>query len=269
VVYAVSDCFAFLVGGLIRYRFKIMDQNLRNAFPDMGDKERKSIIRKNYRHLTDLLVEAMKGFSMSSGTIQKRHKILNPEILDPFLEKNIPAIGVLGHYNNWEWGALSAPLFAKHLPVGFYKPISNKPLDQYMKRNRGRTGTHLCSIYVTALSFESYKQKNGFFMMIADQSPSNVNKAYWMNFLNQETAVLHGPEKYARQYDMPVVFVDIQKVKRGYYEARLELIAEKPNEMPDGNITSLFMQRLEESIRKQPQYWLWTHRRWKLKKETK
>jgi len=266
VLYWFSSFLAFVIGGIFEYRHSVIYDNLTRVFPEKSDKEKKKIIKKIYLNISDLIVESIKGFKMSERQIKKREVVLNPKLLDEYFDKGSGVIGVSGHYANWEWAALTSGFYIKHCPVGFYKPLSNKYLDKYLKNNRSRFGMHLCSIYVTALSFENYLNKKAFFAMVGDQSPSNVKKAYWHTFLNQETACLHGPEKYSKLYNLPIVFVDIQRIKRGYYTVELSKICDNPNSTTDGEITKKYMNKLEEVILKKPENWLWSHRRWKIKK---
>jgi KDO2-lipid IV(A) lauroyltransferase len=231
----------------------------------MNESEKRKIIKKVYKNITDLMVESIKSFTMSRAQVAKHEVVLNPEIFDEYFTKNQNILGVTGHYSNWEWAALCSSHYLKHRPVGFYKPLSNKHIDRYLKNNRGKFGMHLCSIVITAKSFEEYKGKNAFFVMVGDQSPSRVSQAYWMDFLNQKTACIHGPERYAKKYELPVFFIDIQRVKRGYYTVEISKLTDTPNNLPEGEITRLFMKKLEEVIIKKPEDWLWSHRRWKIK----
>lgn len=265
ILYGISNFFSFLIGKVFKYRYKVIYQNLTKSFPNYNEAEKKIIIKKVYRNITDLMVESIKSFTMSRAQVAKREVVLNPEIFDPYFNNNQNILGVTGHYSNWEWAALCSSHYLKQKPVGFYKPLSNKLIDKYLKNNRGKFGMHLCSINITAKSFEDYKKKNAFFVMVGDQSPSRVSQAYWFDFLNQKTACIHGPERYAKKYELPVFFIDIQRVKRGYYTVELSKITDFPNDLPDGEITRLFMKKLEEVITKKPEDWLWSHRRWKIK----
>jgi len=265
VIYCISSILAFIIGRIFKYRHSVIYNNLTNSFPDLNDKEKKKIIKGIYLNISDLVVESIKSFTITRQQICKRQVVLNPDFLDNLYKKNRSVIGITGHYANWEWAALTSGFYLKHSPVGFYKPLANKYIDQYLKKNRSRFGMHLCSIYVTAISFENYKNKTAFFAMVGDQSPSNVSKAYWFNFLNQNTACLHGPEKYARLYNLPIVFIDIQRIKRGYYTVEISKLTDEPLEVPEGEITRLYMQKLEAIIRKKPENWLWSHKRWKIK----
>ena len=242
--------------------------NIRKSFPELSEKEIKRLVRLSYKNLTDVLVEGIKGFTMTKGQIKRRHKVINPDVLKKYYDSGISLITLPNHYGNWEWGAMSPALYARHRIVAMYKPLSNKYIDKFMRKNRSRTGSHLESIYRTARVFEEFTQgEPSLFILASDQSPSNAKKAHWVKFLGRDTAFLHGPETYARKHNLPVFFVDIQRVKRGYYELYLILLTEKPNDLPPGKLTQMYASKLEEVIRKKPENWLWSHRRWKLKKE--
>lgn len=263
VIYGLSNFVAFVLHRLAGYRLKVIRSNLRVAFPEMPEAELKKVISAFYRNLADLLVESIKGFSLSEKQIRKRFIVKNPEILVPYYERNKSVIAVTGHTGNWEWGILAAPLCTELTCVGLYKPLTNKRMDHYIKSNRCRNGSHLTSIYVTALSFERYINKSSLIMMVSDQSPSNLRKSYWVDFFGRETACLHGAEKYARLYDLPVFYFNVHRFKRGHYEVEFFPVTEVAKEAAEGEITRRYMQLLEEYIRRNPASWLWSHRRWK------
>jgi len=263
--YAFSSTLAFFISKVIRYRRKVVEENIkRSSLPEMSSKELNKFINNVYRNLTDVMIEGLKGFTLPSKVLLRRHKVLNPEVLDPYYEKGQSIIGVLGHYNNWEWGSLSAAKQLKHNLVALYKPFSNKLIDRYVIKIRARYGTTLASIYKTTRIFEQYVDKTTFFLMVADQSPSNARNAHWVEFLGRETAFLRGPERHAKNNNLSVFFIDIQRIKRGYYEVELSILAEDPSVLEDGEITRRYAKKLEEQILQHPDNWLWTHRRWKL-----
>ncbi|MBN1990164.1 MAG: hypothetical protein JW783_12250 [Bacteroidales bacterium] len=269
LLYGFSNIIALLFSKAIRYRHAVMKENLALAFPEKLEEERDEIIAKNYRNLADITVEALRGFFMSRQQVRKRHKIINPELLDAYYSKGQSVIGVAGHFNNWEWGALSAGLQIKHKPIALYKPLANPLIDSFMRWTRAKKGTVMASNAKTAEAFESTKNETCIYILIADQSPVDLEKAYWLTFLNQETACLHGPEKYASKYNYPVIYIDIQRVKRGQYEIHLSELATSPTELPEGALTEAYMRKLEESIKQTPHAWLWTHRRWKRTRKVK
>ncbi|MEA3317773.1 MAG: lysophospholipid acyltransferase family protein, partial [Bacteroidota bacterium] len=198
----------------------------------------------------------------------KRYKIENPELLDKNFEKQQSIIGAAGHICNWEWGALAGGLQTQHLPIGIYKTLSNKYIDKLLKRTRSKHRTILKSIKETSETFKNNLNNPSVFLLAGDQSPSTsrLDKAYWINFLNQETACLHGIEKYAKRYNLPVIYFNVVRQKRGYYSVYLSELITEPNNNKDGKITLLYMKKLESIILQQPENWLWSHRRWKKQK---
>jgi len=247
------------------YRKKVICENLSLSFPEMDKKDLKKLMALSFKNLTDIIIEGIKGFTMTRGQIIRRHKIVNPEIIEPFAREGKSIIALPTHYGNWEWGALSPGLFIKNYNiVGFYKPFSNPYADRFMRKNRSRTGTAITSIYETSRTFEKLKNNPTIYIMAADQSPSNSRKSYWVDFLGRDTAFLHGPEDYARKYDIPLVYTEIQRIKRGYYELTLSIMADKPMELEEGEITRRYAKMLEAQILKKPENWLWSHKRWKL-----
>lgn len=251
---------------MVAYRIEIARANLLKSFPEKSKEEIQRILNKSYRNLADIAIEALKGFTISRSQILKRYVIKNPELLDRYYQKGESLIGVAGHYANWEWGALSAGLHLKHRPVAFYKPLDNPIIDRLMKWTRVQKGTLLVSITETYSTFEKFRNEPCIYILVADQSPVDLTKAFWVDFLNQDTPCLHGPEKYAQLYNYPVIFIEIERIKRGYYSVELSVLCENPQSLPHGEVTRLYMKKLEEVIRKEPSAWLWTHRRWKRKR---
>ena len=266
ILYVFSDGIYFLVYSLIGYRKKIVFENLRNSFPEKTRDEISSIARKFYHHLCDVLVESVKAFSMKEKEVVKRYEYENTGFLDDLYREGKSVICVGGHYNNWEWAGIASGTQIKHLPVGFYKPLSNKIVDAYVRKTRVRGRSMLASITHTASVFSHDYGEPAIFYMVADQSPSSVRLAYWMQFLNQDTAVLHGPEKYARLHNLPVTFALTQKIKRGYYKVKFILLVEDPSKTVPGEITRIYINELEKIIREKPEFYLWSHRRWKLRR---
>ncbi|WP_430814890.1 lysophospholipid acyltransferase family protein [Carboxylicivirga sp. RSCT41] len=266
VLYCFSDFAAFVMHKVVKYRRKVIYDNLYKSFPDKSSEEIEKIAKAFYKNLTDNLLESFKAFTMKHSSIIKRHKILNPELLESLLEQHKGVIGVTAHYANWEWGSLSGSLQCDNHFVALYKPLNNKYINNILLRSRAKCNTELVSIKETSDMFRQYENKNYVFLMAADQSPAKgkqMDSAYWFEFFNRQTAFLHGPEKYSRRYNYPVVYIDIQRVKRGYYEVVLSTLTESPNNLPDGKITELYKNKLVEIISTRPNDWLWSHNRWK------
>jgi len=265
-LYQFSNLLSFLFYYIFQYRKKVILANLRNSFPDRSDKEIKKIAKKTYRNLTDILVESLKGFTITEKQIKKRFFINNPEVLNEYFYQGKSVIGVTGHYGNWEWAAIAGNFQIKHKIIAIYKPLSNKYIDRYLKKIRAENGTLLKSIYKTTETFKKYKDQTCIYTLVADQSPSSVKRAYWVNFLNQDTACLHGPEKHAKSNNYPILFLKIQRIKRGYYQLTPEKLIEEPGKTQEGEITQKYMQKLEQIIKEKPENWLWSHKRWKRKR---
>lgn len=263
VVFILSDFVAFLLQYIIGYRKKVIVNNLKNAFPEINKIEHLRIVKKTYQNLSDLLLESIKGLSMSEAALRERHKFLNPELIQSCYDNNQSIILLTGHYNNWEWGILSFNYFLPFKIVGIYKPLSNRHIDKFLNLKRGKAGTILAHLEFTRDYFENYVTQRSLFYMAADQSPSNLKRAQWMTFLNQNTPCIHGPEKYAKKYGLPVVYAHIYRVKRGFYELRLEWICSDRASCDTTDITLKYNKILERDILQNPASWIWSHRRWK------
>ena len=265
LLYLLSDIFFLIMYRVIGYRKEVVFANLRNSFPNKSKQELKKIMSDFYRHLCDIIMESVKGFTISEKQLRKRLIIKNPEFSNYFADKGQSIIFVGGHYNNWEICAQAFALYSKHKCIGIYKPLSNAFINDQIYTSRSKYGMHLISMKQTKKSFEDGDEPKAI-VFGSDQNPANPKRAHWVQFLNQDTGVLFGVERYAKEYDWPVVFVSISKVKRGHYEVEYSLITDSPTEQPHGKITEDFTKRLEQDIINQPQYWLWSHKRWKHKR---
>jgi KDO2-lipid IV(A) lauroyltransferase len=266
VLYFFSDITYFILYYITGYRKSVVSDNIRKSFPDKSEEEIKRLIKLSYKNLADVIVEGFKAFTMSDRQIRERHKVLNPEIIDELENNKKGIIATPCHYGNWEWGALSASLFFDMTTVVLYKPLSNPHINRFVNKNRSRTGGQLISIYETSKTFKKFKDQRPLYIMASDQSPSNPKRAIWVNFLGRKTAFLHGPELYAKKYNYPVIFVDIQRVKRGFYELQLSIISDYSAETKENEITSKYAKKLEEAILNKPENYLWSHKRWKHQK---
>lgn len=266
IIYMISDGLFFILYYVIGYRKTIVTENLRNSFPQKNSQEIREISKAYYHHLSDILLEGIKALTMNEESALTRYRFQNPELMDDLYRQNRNAMAVGGHYNNWEWGGIAFGKQILYKSVAFYKPLSNKYVDNYLTKSRVKGRTALVSISDTADVFKKNWGEPAVFIMVADQSPSSTRLAYWVNFLNQDTPALHGPEKYARIYNLPVVYGGVKKIRRGYYELYFRMICDDPSKTRDGEITEKFMQMLEEDILSDPRYYLWSHRRWKHKR---
>jgi KDO2-lipid IV(A) lauroyltransferase len=267
VLYLFSDLFYLVLYYLAGYRRKVVATNLRNAFPEKSQAERIQIERRFYRHLCDLIVETLKVTHMSPGQISRRLIVRDPAGVDRLYMEGKSVIALCSHYNNWEWFS-AVPLVIPYRVLSIYKPLTNKYFNRFILNLRTKFGvwaSPMQNILRDLIKFRNEKilTISGF---IADQTPPPDEHAYWTTFLNQETGFFRGAEKLAVKYDMPVIFVNITKIKRGYYEVAFEIITDHPGKEAPGFVTSQYAEMLEAVIREKPEYWLWSHRRWKYKK---
>jgi KDO2-lipid IV(A) lauroyltransferase len=265
LLYLFSDIAYFFVYYLFRYRRGVVRANLCNAFPEKSLREIKGIERKFYCHLIDTSVEFYKLWRMSASTMRKRCVFKNPEIPLSYLGEGRDVLIILGHYGNWEWlSSFGLYINDAHFLV-LYKPLHNKLIDRLTKFLRARFGAVPVpkNDMVREINRCRVDKEKFVLCMVADQTPRGSNSDLWMTFLNQETPVYRGAEKIASKYDMPVLFLGIQKVRRGYYEAEYLVICDYPGKLPSGEITKMHTRVLEKTIRDSPEYWLWSHRRWK------
>ena len=236
-----------------------------NSFPGKSIKEIVKIEQEFYSHFCDLIVESIRLFSISEKELGQRCKILNPEILDQFYDRGKSLIIVAGHYNNWEMTAAIMSTQVKHHLLGIYTPMSNKFFDRKFLKSRERFGLEMVANKLVKDGFENNKERLTATLFATDQSPTYSKRVYWTNFLNQFTPVFLGAERFAREYDFPVLYGHVNKIRRGYYETELVILESDPAQTPDGEITEKHTGRLEKQINETPQYWLWTHKRWKRK----
>lgn len=265
LLYLFSYVVRFFLYGVFGYRKAVVVENLKGSFPNYSHKEIKRLTNLFYKNLVDIILEGFRAFTMSRRQILKRHRITNPELLEEFYKKGQSVIVVAGHYCNWEWGSLSASLQTEFNVVAFYKPLNNRYVDRFVRWSRSRFGTTLAPISDTSLTFERCRDTRTTYLMAGDQGMPKefMDRAYWVQFLNRETAFLHGMEKHARLNNLPVLYADIQRVKRGYYVIEFSILTQQPLELEEGVLTEMYARKLESIILKKPENWLWSHRRWK------
>lgn len=212
------------------------------------------------------MVESIKIFSISGEDAKSRFVVMNPEVLKPYFDQGRSVIIAGGHYNNWEMLAVGLDSYIDHQSVAIYHRLGNKFMNDKALKSRSKYGLKMVSRQEVKDFFAQNTELTAT-LFGADQSPSIAKKVYWMEFLNQETAVMFGVEKFALEKNSPVFFGGIEKVKRGHYEFTLELLIDDPSKCAHGQITEAHAKRLEKQIIADPQYWLWTHKRWKRKRK--
>lgn len=261
LLYAIGDFAYLLVYKIIGYRVAVVNDNLTKAFPQKTEQEIKLLEKKFYKHLSMVMVESIKGYSMTTAEIVKRFKMTNIEIADKYFKQGRNVMALASHYANWEWAVEGVSIF-KHHVLGIYRPLTNIYIEKYLKTKRS-TAIELVPVDNTRTSFAEKRKKPGMFVLVADQNPGNIKHAIWMDFLGRDTAFVHGPEFFTRFYKMPVVYLNFQRVKRGYYELEVIDLGDNLWEKPKGEITKIYMETLEKIILQKPENWLWSHKRWK------
>ena len=267
VFYLFSDFIYFLLYRVVGYRKKVVFDNLKNSFPEKSHYELKKIEKDFYRYLCDLFLETIKTLTISRSEAVKRCKFNAKTTLlfNELANNNQSCIIVMGHYGNWEWAGNSFSLQCKQQLYVIYHPLSNKYFDKLMYDLRTRFGTKLYAMKDTMREMIRNKNEVNATAFIADQTPS-PDSAYWTTFMNQDTPVFWGTEKIAQKLNYPIVYITIKKIKRGYYEVDSELLINEPKNTSLGEISELHTRKLESDIITQPSIWLWSHRRWKHKK---
>lgn len=271
VLYLLSDLFYFPLYYCVRYRRRVVRKNLTEAFPEKTKKEIISIEKKFYSFFCDYALETIKLLSISKKSMKKRMKFGGFEELNETFSQGKSVAAYLGHYCNWEWVS-SLPLNVTQegvISAQIYHKLRNQASDRLFLRLRGRMGAVSIQMKESVRKILTMKRDNLQFIIgfIADQSPHGQNINHWTLFLNHDTPVLTGTEKLAKQLDLAVYYLDVKRVKRGYYTATFRKMIDNPNDYPDFEITNMYMNLLEESIKTTPQYWLWTHKRWKWTRE--
>jgi len=265
LLYCLSDFLFVLLYHVFGYRRKIVFQNLRNSFPEKSEVELKIIERKFYRYFCDLVLETLKSITISKSSLAKRVKFSDTEIFEEYYKNDQSVIIAMGHFGNWELGGARFAIEPFHQLFVIYHPLQNKYFDGLVYRMRTRLGNGLYSMKDSLRGIIGDRKKLTATAFIADQTPSPKG-AHWMQFLNQDTPVFTGTGKISKKMQYPVVYIGIHRLKRGQYEMRAEKLVENPAELDDLQIVEAFTKRLEEDIVKQPEIWLWTHRRWKHKR---
>lgn len=266
-IYRISNFFYHVLFKLIGYRRDVVVTNLRNSFPEKNEAEIELITQKFFRFLADMFMEAIKFITMSHNDFAQRFKTINIEVPNQFYDQGKSIVTVLGHYGNWEYLVSGYARDAKHTILGVYKPLSDPNYEALLATYRTRYGMVLVPMYNAYPIIEEYinKGEKVAIMLIGDQTPLK-DRGYWMDFLHQDTPVFRGAEKLAVQYNLPVVFATLDRVKRGFYEMRFETVFENPRKTEEGEITEFHTKKLEAQIKAKPHLWLWSHKRWKHKR---
>ena len=270
LLYAFSDFLYLIIYRVFGYRKKVVRDNLKLVYPNKSEKELKQITKLFYHHLCDMMVEAIKSITISAETMRAHFTFKNIELIKELEAKNRSIVLMCAHYGSWEW-IFILQTYVSHKGYAVYKKLSNPYFDKLFKRVRAKYNSHLITTKQTIPTLIKSKQNgeltiNGF---VSDQSPRLSKTHHWGSFMGIDIPVFTGAEMLAKKLDMSVVFFKVKRLKRGYYETTFELMAENPMEYPDYEITDDFLKRVEKQIHEAPQYYLWTHKRWKHRNKNK
>ncbi|MEM9024263.1 MAG: lysophospholipid acyltransferase family protein, partial [Bacteroidota bacterium] len=251
-----------LIFHLFGYRKKVVYQNLRNSFPEKSEAEIKEIGRKFYRYFCDLVLETIKTLTITPGTLRKHVRFDDLSDFERYAERGQSVIVVMGHWGNWELSGARFAVEPYHKLYVIYHPLTNRHFNKLVYHMRTRLGNGLYAMKETLRGMLSNRENLTATAFIADQTPSPKN-AYWTTFLNQDTPVFPGTAKIAKKLNYPIIYIAVDRVKRGRYAITSEVLVDQPKGMSEEAISELHTQRLERDIRSKPEIWLWTHRRWK------
>ena len=265
-LYLLSDFLFVILYYIVGYRRTIVFNNLKNSFPNKTEEELKTIEKKFFRYFCDLVLETLKSITMSSKSVKDKVSFKGEEILKEYFNKNQSIIIVMGHWGNWEYGGARFALENLHQLFVIYHPLQNVYFDRLVFKMRTRFGNGLYTMNDSFRGIIRDKDKLTATAFIADQTPS-AKSAHWMPFLNQDTPIFVGTGKIASKMKYPVIYIGINRIKRGSYEMVAEKLIEDPIESNAVEIIETFTKRLEKDIEKVPEIWLWSHRRWKHKRQ--
>ncbi len=266
VLYLKSDVLFLIIYYLVGYRKKVVFDNLQKAFPEKPDKEIKAIAKRFFRHLCDITLESIKLKTFSVDRMKKRLVVSNPELVNRYYEQGKSVLILTMHYNNWEWQVILQQ-YLKHKVFLVYNPARNLTFDSYINKMRERFGSELVSTKKILKRVLKAQKDNELTLtwLCADQRPKR-NTDFWITFLNREAGFFPGPENLARHTNQVILYEHVEKIRRGYYQATFEVLTEDPSKIPPNGILKMYVNKIESIIKEKPEYYLWSHKRWKNKK---
>ncbi len=267
ILYFVSDLLYILMYYVIGYRKKVVKENLNLVFPNKSEAELNIVLKRFYHHLCDMIVESVKSMNISIDSMKSRYKFNNLDIITDYEKQNKSIILMCAHYGSWEW-IFILQTYTTHRSYAIYKRLQNKYFDRLVKSIRARYNSYLITTKETFSVMEEARKKGILSMsgFASDQSPKKDKARYWADFMGINVPVHTGAEALAKKLDMPIVFFSVKRMKRGFYEATFQTLADKPKSFKDYDITDRFLKLVEDQIIEAPEYYLWTHNRWKHRK---
>ncbi|MFV0269183.1 MAG: lysophospholipid acyltransferase family protein [Draconibacterium sp.] len=267
VLYFLSDLVYLLLKHIVRYRSAVILENLQTAFPEKTHDEILPLRNRFYKHLADVFIESVKLHYMTPAQMQKRVRFVGVEEMNRFAELGKGVIVLAYHHNNWEWGSYLQKLSKHRILMVYNKMRDNQPMDDFLLHSREKWGGRAVQMGRAAkVAFDEVKKGvSTLLWLVADQS-ALAELGSWAMFLNREAAFFTGPEKIARKTNQPVFFQKVRKVGRGKYEYEFSLMVEEPAKAAPNEILLTYIRKMEEAIHEAPEYYLWSHRRWKHKR---
>lgn len=263
VVYWISDFVYFIVYYIINYRKDVIRGNLKTAFPELSEQQIKNLHKQNMKHFCDMFIEMIKSMGMSEKEMLKRFTCENVDLVNNYAGSGKPIICMYGHQASYEW-TMALTQQMDFSVFGVYKPLKNKKFDGLIRRIRQKFNAELIPMRQASSTMRSQSKKGGaMFALVADQAPKRGRSSNFTKFFDRPTAVFRGGERFGKEYNGVVVFLRVTKVKRGYYTSKYELITDQGAATEDWFITDRFFNLLENQIKKQPAYYLWSHKRWR------
>ncbi|GAA4299706.1 lipid A biosynthesis protein [Aestuariibaculum suncheonense] len=251
---------------IIGYRKKVVKSNLKLVFPGKSEQEISVITKKFYSHLSDMFLEMTKTLTISEKELNKRFKIKNPEEFKRLESMNKSIILMFGHYASWEWSVVLQN-YINFNGLAVYKKLANKYFDNLVRRMRSKFNTTLISTKETISTINENESNNikSIMAFLSDQSPRLTKEVYWGQFMGIDIPCFTGAERLAKKLDLTTAFLKVTKVKRGHYEAEIKTLAEDSTAYNDYKLTDMFLREVEKQIYEAPEYYFWTHKRWKYK----
>jgi Kdo2-lipid IVA lauroyltransferase/acyltransferase len=263
VLYAFSRLLCFVAYRIFGYRRNVIRENLSKSFPDLDSKSLKLYEKRFYQYFADFLVESARAISFDADKLTNYCSVDNIELLESQLKKGKHVFVLSGHYNNWEYYSICFAKLLDYPMIAAYQPLSNKFFDSKIKSNREKSGLKLIDMKQLPAYLKDKNTEPTITILLSDQRPKNLTKVYWTEFLNQKTAWMKGPEQLARMFDTTVFFGHIRQKERGKYNVKFDIISESASNEESGYITTRFSSKMEEMIKEDPPFWLWSHKRWK------
>jgi Kdo2-lipid IVA lauroyltransferase/acyltransferase len=265
-IYLMSAIFYRVVYYIIGYRKKVVLKNLRNSFPEKTENEIQAISKRFYHHFSDLTLETIKMNGMKDSDFKERMKVANAELINDYYDQGRSVMVLTMHYNNWEWGTYLS-VYMKHKSLAVYKPLNDIRFDKFMNQTRSRFKIEMVkNEHILRHLVRNEKQKIPVFVWLAgDQTPIAAHD-YWFRFLNQEAMFYPGPAVISKRFNQPVFFQRLEKTGRGKYLTTFELLCENPSEKSEKEIIKMYIDKMEKIIKEKPEFYLWSHNRWKRKR---